>query len=144
MSNRLLHFCVAVLPLICLASCTNNASQTTQAQSTEDKKMELCTNLARLNTAVATLKSMSPSSTVGDFRTARDQVRTAFADVKTSAQTVQDAKIADLEQAYQQLDQSMSSISDSATLNQGAQAIAPDVAAVEAAQTQAQSGLNCP
>lgn len=144
MANRLLRFCVAALPLIWLVSCTNNASQTTQAQSTEDKKMELCTNLARLNTAVATLKSISPSSTVGDFRTAREQVRTAFADVKTSAQAVQDAKIADLEQAYQQLDQTMSSISDSTTLNQAAQSIAPDVAAVEAAQTQAQSGLDCP
>lgn len=144
MFNQLLRFCVATLPLFLLASCANNASQPTQMQSTEDKKTELCTNLARLNTAVATLKSISPSSTVSDFRTAREQVKTAFADVKTSAQTVQEAKIADLEQAYQGLDQAIGNVSDSATLNQAAQSIAPNIAAVEAAQTQARSGLNCP
>lgn len=144
MFNRLLRVCVATLPLLWLASCTNNADQTTQTQSTADKKTELCTNLARLNTAVATLKSMSPSSTVGDFRTARDQVKTAFANVKTSAQAVQEAKIADLEKAYQALDQAMSSVPNSATLNQAAQSLAPRVADVEAAETQAKSGLNCP
>lgn len=144
MPNQLLRFCVATLPLIWLASCANSAFQLNQAQFIEDKKTELCTNLARLDTFVATLKSTSPSSTFGDFRAARDQIKTAFANVKTSAQAIQDASIADLEQPYQKLDQAMSSISDAATLKQAAQSIATHVAAVEAAQTQVRSGLTCP
>lgn len=143
MINRAFTFCLTTLPLLFLVSCAGNSTQT-QVQSTQDKQAELCTNLARFNTSVATLKSMSPSSTVGDFRAAREQVKTAFADVKTSAQAVQGAKLADLEQAYQQLDTAVSSVPDSATLNQAAQSIAPSIAAVEAAQTQTRSGLNCP
>lgn len=138
-SNRLFQFLLAGLPLALLISCTNQSPQ-----STQDKKAELCTNLARFNTAVATLKSMSPSSTVGDFRQARDQVKTTFAAVKTSAQAVQEAKVAELETAYQALDNSVTSIPDTATLSQAASSIAPQVAAVEAAENQMSAGLNCP
>jgi hypothetical protein len=137
--NRLSSFLLAGLSLFLLVSCTSESPQ-----STQDKKAELCTNLARFNTAVATLKSTSPSSTVGDFRQARDQVKTTFAAVKTSAQSVQEAKVAELETAYQQLDRAMSSIPDSATLSQAEASIAPQVAAVEAAEDQMSSGLDCP
>ena len=116
MSNRVLGFFLATLPLLWLASCTSQPTQSTQ--STQDKKVELCTSLARFDTAVATLKSMSPSSTVGDFKTAQNQVKTTFTDVKSLASTVQDAKIADLEAAYQELDKAVAAIPNTATLNQ--------------------------
>lgn len=141
--NRAFTLSLAALPLLLIVSCTNQASQQA-APTTQDKQAELCTNLARFDTAVATLKSMSPSSTVGDFRTARDQVKTTFLDVKASASTVQTAKTAELEQAYQDLDTAISSVSDTATLNQAVQSLAPRVAAVDAAEAQMKSGLNCP
>jgi hypothetical protein len=137
--NRSFSCLLAGLSLFLLVSCTNESSQ-----STQDKKAELCTNLARFKTAVATLKSMSPNSTVGDFRQARDQVKTTFAAVKTSAQSVQEAKVAELETAYQALDTAVTSVPDTATLNQAAASIAPQVAAVEAAEDQVSSGLSCP
>jgi hypothetical protein len=141
-SNRVVGCVLAALPLFLLASCGN---QTTQSPvSTQDKKTELCTNLARFNTSVVTLKSMSPSSTVGDLKAARDQVKTAFGDVRNSASTVQDAKAEDLERAYESLNQAVTAIPDTATLNQASTSIAPQVAAVEAAYTQMNSGLNCP
>lgn len=141
-SNRALNIFLASLPLILLASCASESPQS--AQSTQDKKAELCTNLARFNTSVATLKSMSPSSTVGDFRTAREQVQATFAEVKSSAAMVQDSKAGELESAYQNLDKTIGAVSDTATLSQAAASIAPQVAAVEAAQAQMRSGLNCP
>jgi predicted Zn-dependent protease len=128
---------VASLPLLVLVSCANPQA------TTQDKKAELCTNLARFNTSVATLKSLSPNSTVGDFRKARDQVKTAFNEVKTSAQAVQEAKIVDLEAAENNLDKAISKVPNNATLQQATQSVAPQVAAVESAQQQMQSGLGC-
>lgn len=138
-SSRMANLLSIALPLLVLVGCASQSPQVTQ-----DPKAELCTNLARFNTAVATLKSMSPSSTVGDFRSAREQVQTTYAAVKESASNVQDARATELERAYQALDQSLQTISDSSTLSQAAASIAPQVAAVEAARTQMQAGLNCP
>lgn len=137
--KRVPNFVLITLPLLLLISCTSESPQ-----SIEDKKTELCTNLARFKTAVATLKSTSPSSTVGDLKNAQDQVRTTFNDVKSSAQRVQEAKAGELEAAYQNLDKAIQDIPNTATLNQAATSIAPQVAAVEAAQTQLSSGLSCP
>lgn len=141
-SNRVFSYVLVALPLFLLVSCTNQATQS--PVSIQDKKTELCTNLARFNTAVATLKSMSPSSTVGDLKAARDQVKTTFGDVKNSASTVQNAKAEDLERAYESLDKAVTSIPDTATLSQASASVADEVAAVEAAYTQMNSGLNCP
>lgn len=137
--KRVPNLVLITLPLLLLISCTSESPQ-----SIEDKKTELCTNLARFKTAVATLKSTSPSSTVGDLKNAQDQVRTTFNDVKSSAQKVQEAKAGELEAAYQNLDKAIQDIPNTATLNQAATSIAPQVAAVEAAQTQLSSGLSCP
>lgn len=133
------NFILMTLPLFLLVSCTSESPQ-----SIQEKQAELCTQLARFSTAVVTLKSMGPSSTVGDLRAAQDQVRTTFNDVKTTASTVKAAKAEELEQAYTQLDTTVRSIPETATLQQASESIATDVAAVEAAEAQMRSGLNCP
>jgi len=143
MSNHTFNFLLASASLLLLASCGGNTSQTTQA-TTQDKKTELCTNLARFDTAVATLKSMSPSSTVGDFKKAQEQVRVTFNDVKSTAGSVQNAKTADLERAYEDLDKAIKSIPNTATLKQAANSVAPKVSAVQTAENQMKAGVQCP
>ncbi|GAB4369810.1 MAG: hypothetical protein Kow00121_10050 [Elainellaceae cyanobacterium] len=133
-----LNFILMSLPLLLLAGCAGVTSQ-----SVADQKAELCTNLARFNTAVVTLKSMGANSTVGDFRQAQEQVKLTFNEVKTSAQNVREAKVAELEQAYGELDNAVQTIPDTATLQQATASVSEQVAAVEAAQSQMQSGLNC-
>ena len=122
-----------------LASCGGQAPQ-----SVADQKAQLCTDLARFNTSVAALKSMSPSSTVSDFRAARDEVKTNFDQVKLTAQNVQDAKVAELEAAYQSLDSGIQNISETATLQQAMDSVAEQIAGVEAARSQMNADLNCP
>lgn len=141
MSQRLgLSFLLAALPVLLLASCTTQSPQA----NVQDKKAELCTNLARLNTSIATLRSLSPSSTVGDFKKAEDGVRTAYNNVKNSAQAVQEAKTAELDQAYANLDKAMQAVPKTATLQQAAQSIQPQVQAVQTARDQVNAGLQCP
>jgi hypothetical protein len=123
-----------------LIGCGNQAP----TQSVEDQKAQLCTDLARFNTSVTTLKSMSPSSTVSDFRAARDEVKTNFEQVKLTAQNVQEAKVAELETAYQDLDGAIQSIPETATLQEAMDSVAQQVTAVEAARTQMNADLNCP
>ncbi len=136
---KIAHFSVVALPFMLLAACGNQAPE-----SVVDQKAQLCTDLARFNTSVATLKSMSPSSTVSDFRAARDEVKTNFDQVKLTAQSVQEAKVAELETAYQSLDSSIQSIPETATLQQAMDSVSGQIVAVEDARTQMDADLNCP
>lgn len=135
------NFLLAALPLLLFASCTT--TQTPQA-TTQDKKAELCTNLARLNTSIAALRSLSPSSTVGDLKKAQEQVRADYNNVKTSAQAVQEARVADLDAAYANLDKAIAAVPSTATLQQATQSVTPQVTAVQTARDQMNSGLQCP
>lgn len=108
---KLAYFSLVALPIVLLTGCGGQ-----EPQSIADQQAQLCTDLARLNTSVATLKSMSPSSTVGDFKAARDEVKANFEQVKLTAQTVQEAKVSDLEIAYQDLDSAIQNIPETATL----------------------------
>ncbi len=137
---KILNFFLAALPLTLLIGC--GEQQTPQA-TTQDKKAELCTNLARLNTSVAALKSMSPNSTVGDFRKAQDAVKASFDAVKTSTQTVKEAKTSDLDAAYANLDKAMRAVPNNLTLQQARQSVTPQITAVEQAQATMRAGLSC-
>lgn len=136
---KIAHFSAVALPLMLLAACGSQAPE-----SVVDQKAQLCTDLARFNTSVATLKSMSPSSTVSDFRAARDEVTTNFEQVKLTAQSVQEAKVAELETAYQGLDSAVQSIPETATLQQAMDSVSEQVVAVEDARAQMNADLNCP
>lgn len=139
-----LSFFLASLPLLLLVSCAGESPQSTQSPATtQDTKAELCTNLARLKTSVAGFRSLSPNSTVSDLKTAKENVKMAFGNVKTSAQSVQGAKLAELEAAQQDLEKTIQGIPSTATLQQANATIAPKIAAVEAAESQLKSSLQC-
>ncbi len=141
-ANRISKVFLATLPLFLLISC--GGQSTPPAATTQDKKAQLCTDLANFKTSVATLRSMSPSSTVGDFKTARDQVKTAFNTVKTTAASVQDSKVEDLERAQQDLDKAITSVPNTATLNQAMTSVTPQVTAVQTAEAKMTADLSCP
>jgi uncharacterized phage infection (PIP) family protein YhgE len=137
--RRSIGFFLAMLPTLFLASCGGESPQ-----SLQEKTTQLCTNLARFNTAVASLKSISPSSTVGDLRKAQDRVKATFNELKTSAKQVQTAKVDDLERAHNNLEKTIQNIPNTTTLSQANTMVSTQVAAVEAAQAKLKSGLNCP
>lgn len=136
---KILHFSIIAVPALLLAACGSQGPE-----SISDQKAQLCTDLARFNTSVATLKSMSPSSTVSDFTAARDEVKANFEQVKLTAQSVQEAKVAELETAYQDLDSALQNIPETATLQQALDSVAEPVAAVETARSQMNADLDCP
>jgi hypothetical protein len=160
--SRVFSVLLVSLPFSLLVSCSNETptvppapekkaapaptAQETKAApdaSTKDKKATMCTDFARFKTSVATLKSKSSNSTVGDLRKAQEQVKTTVVELKASALAVQDSKIADLETATKNLEKAIAAIPDTATIAQAAAAIAPSVAAVEAAEAKTKADLKC-
>ncbi|WP_416666521.1 hypothetical protein [Egbenema bharatensis] len=135
---KLIKLSLTALFLLLLASCANESTPTAA-----EKQAALCTDLARFRTSVAALRSLSPNSTVGDLKQAQDEVKATFNQVKTSAASVQEARVVELEQAQEELDRAIQGISNTATLQQATDSIAEEVAAVEAAQVQMESGLTC-
>lgn len=129
---------LTTLLFLVLASCTSESTPTAA-----EKQAQLCTDLARFRTAVASLKSLSPNSTVSDLKQAQDQVKTAFGEVKSSAANVQEARVTELEEAKANLDKAVQDIPETVTLQQASESISEEVAAVEAAQAQMESGVNC-
>ncbi len=133
---------IALIALLCLVTgCSTN-------KSAQDAQAELCENLARLKTSVATLNSMNPDSTVGDLKEAQQRVRNAFEEVKTSAQTLDSdrlktARTDELEQAHNNLDDAVNSIPDSATVSEGIASIQDEIAVMETAREQTRSAVNC-
>ena len=136
---KFFHVSAIAVPFMMLAACGGQAPQ-----SVADQQAQLCTDLARLNTSVASLKSMGPSSTVSDLRATRDEVKTNFEQVQLTAQNIQEAKVSELETAYQSLDQAIQDIPESATLQQAMTSVSEQIVAVETARDQMNADLNCP
>jgi hypothetical protein len=133
---KTVHLTLIVFPLLLAVSCSN--------ETTQEKTARLCTNLATLGSSVANLKSINPNSTMGEFRTAEREVKTAFGEVQTSARDVQEARLDDLQTANNNLDEAIQDIPSNATLQEAVISISDEVLAVEVAQDQLRSGLNCP
>lgn len=134
---RPLTVCLSVLPLLLLTGCAKRSSL-------QDRQAELCADLTQFNTAVATLRSLGTSDEMKDFRQALRQVKVTLLEVKQSARQLRAAEVAKLEEATSALDSAVEALPDRATLLQARERVARQVAAVEAAQAQLQSGLNCP
>lgn len=137
---KFFHVSTIAVPFMMLAACGGGPAP----QSVADQQAQLCTDLARLNTSVASLKSMGPSSTVSDLRAARDEVKTNFEQVQVTAQNIQEAKVSELETAYQSLDKAIQDIPESATLQQAMTSVSEQIVAVETARDQMNADLNCP
>jgi predicted RecB family endonuclease len=146
--SRVFSVLLVSLPLSLLVSCSKETPQAQDTKvapslSTEDKKATMCTDLARFKTSVATLKSKTSNSTVGDLRKAQEQVKTTLVELKASALAVQDSQVADLETATKNLETAIAAIPDTATIAQAGAAIAPSVVAVEAAEAKTKADLKC-
>lgn len=123
--------------LVAVTGCGNSASDTASRQA------ELCQDLAGLKTAVATLRSLGPNSTVKDLKQARKDVDDRYEEVKQSAQAVQEAKIDDLRRTRKELEEAVKKIPDKATLAQASASIKDEVAAVDAAIAQLNTTVKC-
>ena len=111
--------------------------------STPEAESEVCASLTELKTAVQSAGAITATSTVEEAQEANEAVDDAWDDVASAAADLQDARIDDLEAAYNDLADTLSSIDDDATLAAAAADISTQVAAVDAAWEEFNTSAGC-
>lgn len=112
--------------------------------STEDAEAKLCADLARLDQAVANLQSININSTVGEFRDAKEEYNDALAAVRTDAANVAEARLDELNQANEDLENSIEGVPDTSTIREAVPTLIEKVVAVRTAERNLRDDLNCP
>ena len=140
----------AVLVAMAATSCGDdngesaNKSATATGGSAEKANAQLCTDLDDLQKAVVNFQAINKTNTVDELKAARDDVRQAFDDVKSSAASVREARMDDLNTAYDGLDKAVKTVQGDQTLAD-IQADLQDAAVdVLLAHAQLRDQLNCP
>jgi hypothetical protein len=95
---------------------------------------QFCQSLTTLNTALGQMSSISAQSTVDEFKTAQQAVDSAVAGVQKSAAGLREAKMDEINGAYDDLNRVMRSVSNQDTLAQASVQIAPAVSKIQAAE----------
>jgi hypothetical protein len=111
--------------------------------SEEEARAALCGDLQQLETTINTFLELNAQSTIGEIRAARDDVGDAVDDVQTSAEDVDDAETAELEQAYDDFNETVDGISDDQTAQEAVDAVRASAEAVAAAEQQLFTDLAC-
>jgi hypothetical protein len=111
--------------------------------SEEEARAALCGDLQQLETTINTFLALNAQSTIGEIRAARDDVGEAVDDVQTSAEDVDDAETAELEQAYDDFNETVDGIEDDQTAQEAVDAVRASADAVAAAEQQLFTDLAC-
>ncbi len=123
------------IPLLMLASCAET--------SVSDAQAEYCTELAKLEQAVANLRGISANSTVKDLKQAQQDVRSALANVKQAASKLKEAKVEQLETSQQNLEKAVNDIPDDSTIAEALTSITDRVKSFSDTRQQLFSLANC-
>ena len=120
-----------------LAGC---GSTTTVPEATA----QYCQAVVAYQQSVQALNALDVNSTVGQLKDAQKKVDQAAQAVVASAANVKAAKIDDLQTAQQNLQKTVNSIPDSATVKDAMVAVAPATKAVTDAAQTARTSAQCP
>jgi len=104
----------------------------------------VCTSLSTMKTAVAGLANTTSTTTVGELKDAKQSVTEAWTTVKASSTALDQARVNELEQAFNSLDTAVDDIPDDATIQQATDSIQDELAAVNTAWDGLNSAANCP
>ncbi|MGD9891526.1 MAG: hypothetical protein AB7U18_09565, partial [Dehalococcoidia bacterium] len=87
-----------------------------EEQSTAEQQAALCTELTELSTDLQNLEDIGPTSTVGELKDAEKAVREQAEEVRRAYRSLQESKADDLKQAVDNLEESVTDISNSTTI----------------------------
>lgn len=102
-------------------------------ESEEDAGVQLCRDVAELGNALLAFDDIDLEGSKAEIEDAQEAVRDSYDSVVSSAEDVADIPIADLESEIQALGDAIADIPDDATVAEGLDMVADEVAAVDAA-----------
>lgn len=111
--------------------------------STEDAEAQLCADLAALDTAIADLEGITADNTVDELKVANQAVADAEDRVAESAQAVGEARIGDLDAAFEELDSAVTEIPGDSTIADAISSIGAGLGGVRDAWQQLFASAGC-
>jgi len=113
------------------------------SSSVPDATAQFCQSVAAYQQTVQAISAIDTNATVGQLKDAQKKVDQAAEAVVASAATVKEAKIDDFQTAQQNLQKTVNSIPDSATVKEAMVTVAPEVKSVNDAAGQVRTSANC-
>jgi len=114
-----------VVSALLLAAC--------QPISIDEANAQLCSDLTEFQAALGAVRALDTDSTVDEAEAAFKLANDAWDDVRSSAYTLSDAKVDNLEEAYEDLDDAIRDIDEGDTLQDASASVQDQLAAVDAA-----------
>lgn len=110
----------------------------------EENTAEACTALTEYESALSALAdSLTPDATVDEINEARDRVASAATDLDEAVGDVAADRVAALEQAWNDLDASITDADSDATLQEAADQIRAQAEEVQSARADLSAELDC-
>lgn len=120
------------------------ASTAACSSSPVENVAEACDSYEALVGAVAEVKTaIGSGSTIGEIREARDEVKTAYADLEGSLEDVSGDRLESFEEAWKDLDHAVSELDENLTVPQARDALSEDFEDLETAHAALSEDLSC-
>lgn len=137
MTRRTIAALVCSLALVGpLTGCSNSDTQ-------EEAESAVCTSLAEVKTAAAGVKSLDADSTVDEVQAAQGALKTAITGLRANAEDLNEADVAALEAAGDEIEKAVADVSGSDTLGEASASIQSSTTALDAAVTEIENGVQC-
>lgn len=112
--------------------------------STSEAVTAVCQDLSTLKQELATLANLTPQSTVGELRAARDRIEVSLDKLKRAENVLEKARLDELKKAEKNFEEKVNGISKKDTLAEATAQVKQAGAQVEAARAQLSSTVQCP
>lgn len=132
---KLVAVVMAVLALVvAVAACGDE-------QTPDEARQQLLSDLQAFEATVTNLKSLTASSSVDEWKAAKEEARTAWAKVVESAGAVKEAEVGEVQTAWDNLAKSVDDLDPDATLQQALPTLTEEITALKAAYDDLYNGL---
>jgi hypothetical protein len=128
---------VAILVCSAAASCQRKPNLA-------EAETKYCKELGEFRAAVAAMPPLDANTQVDRLHSGWRNVQKEWQDLTNAARGVDRAQIDEVKASYDQLKRTIDEVPGTATLGQGADMIAPQVAGLQASVDQAQARVQCP
>ena len=146
MGRTMIVLGVLLLGLV-LAGCGSTASPSPSETSTAGARATACQTLGNIDQHLTTLSQVGENTTIGEVKSIQTKIATSINVVDKLIPGDMGPKMSDLQAANNQLEASIQSYPDNATIGQTStrlQGFKDQVARAQAAEAKLASGLKCP
>jgi ElaB/YqjD/DUF883 family membrane-anchored ribosome-binding protein len=133
----------ATLVLVLAAFAFLGAGCGSSKPSAQEAQAKLCSELKQVRATLKPVLNPSSETTVGDVKNVRDKLESELGDLADAAKDVKVATQSQLDSAAKDLQDSLKSIPDSATLSEAAMQVASSATAFAGAVKKTVAGIDC-